>query len=212
MGKRIAHDHEWRHQDGGRGWMLRWSGQCEVIADHWMPTWMEFETHTIEGPNFSGRVELRDAAPRVVKLGWSSEQGQSEIRLRDLRPPRFAFDFLTKVFAGLTYEHESPAWPESVLASFAVGKAEYDAFEKDPVDLAVEKFIERQRRPDWRRDINKPAFLQAVAEVYRRNIQSAPTQAVAQAFGVKSRMASTYVDRARQAGLLPKTKQGQKKA
>jgi hypothetical protein len=29
---------------------------------------------------------------------------------------------------------------------------------------------------------------------------------------VKSRMASTYVDRARQAGLLPQTKQGKKKA
>lgn len=52
----------------------------------------------------------------------------------------------------------------------------------------------------------------AVAEVYRRNINGAPTQAVAKAFGVKSRMASTYVDRARQAGLLPQTKQGKKKA
>lgn len=30
-------------------------------------------------------------------------------------------------------------------------------------------------------------------------------------FGVKLRMASTYVDRARKAGYLPETKQGQKK-
>jgi hypothetical protein len=37
-------------------------------------------------------------------------------------------------------------------------------------------------------------------------------KAVARAFGVKGRMASTYVDRARKAGHLPPTKQGQKKA
>jgi hypothetical protein len=48
--------------------------------------------------------------------------------------------------------------------------------------------------------------------VYRQNIDRVPTQAVAKRFGVRPRMASTYVDRARQAGFLPKTKQGMKKA
>jgi hypothetical protein len=51
-----------------------------------------------------------------------------------------------------------------------------------------------------------------VADVCRRNIHRAPTQAVARTFGVKPRMASTYVDRARQANYLPPTKQGKKKA
>jgi hypothetical protein len=57
-----------------------------------------------------------------------------------------------------------------------------------------------------------PELLKSVAEVYRRNIDRVPTQAVARSFGVKSRMASTYVDRARRAGYLPPTKQGKKKA
>jgi hypothetical protein len=54
--------------------------------------------------------------------------------------------------------------------------------------------------------------LESVADVCRRNIHRAPTQAVARTFGVKPRMASTYVDRARQANYLPPTKQGKKKA
>ena len=73
------------------------------------------------------------------------------------------------------------------------------------------KFIERQRLPRDYRVINDE-LLKKVAEVYRDNIHRAPTKAVAKHFGVKDRMASTYVDRARKAGYLPPTKQGQKKA
>ena len=39
-----------------------------------------------------------------------------------------------------------------------------------------------------------PGVLESVADVYRRNIDHAPTQAVARAFGVKLCMASNYVD------------------
>ena len=54
--------------------------------------------------------------------------------------------------------------------------------------------------------------LRLVAEIYRANIKHAPTKAVAKHFGLKDRMASTYVDRARKAGHLPPTKQGRKQA
>ena len=76
---------------------------------------------------------------------------------------------------------------------------------------AAQRFIERQRRPQGYRSIT-PAFLKAVADVYSRNLDGAPTAAVAKAFGVKSRMASGYVDSARKAGYLPPTSQGKKRA
>ena len=74
----------------------------------------------------------------------------------------------------------------------------------------AEKFIERQRLPRDYRVLNDDV-LRLVAEIYRANIKHAPTQAVAKHFGIKSRMASTYVDRARKRGFLSPTKQGQKK-
>lgn len=55
-------------------------------------------------------------------------------------------------------------------------------------------------------------LLRRVAQVYRANIDHAPTRAVAETFGVKPRMASGYVQRARAAGYLPKTTQGKKQA
>lgn len=53
-------------------------------------------------------------------------------------------------------------------------------------------------------------FLKQVAAVYRKNFAHAPTQAVAEKFNVSLRMASIYVDRARQVGHLPPTTQGRK--
>jgi hypothetical protein len=73
------------------------------------------------------------------------------------------------------------------------------------------KFTERQRLPRERRMITD-SHLRLVAEVYRENLRSGPTKAVGKHFGVANRMASTYVDKARKAGYLPPTKQGQKKA
>lgn len=56
------------------------------------------------------------------------------------------------------------------------------------------------------------AFLEQVAEVYRNNIDHAPTEAVSRTFGVKHRMATDYVKQARDRGLLPSTRQGRARA
>lgn len=50
--------------------------------------------------------------------------------------------------------------------------------------------------------------LRRVADVYRANEDGAPTKAVAEAFDVAHRTAGLYVQRARQAGLLPKRASG----
>ena len=73
----------------------------------------------------------------------------------------------------------------------------------------IREFLE-QRRSGKRRITG--AFLEQVAEVYRANIDHAPTEAVSRTFGVKHRMATDYVKQARGRGLLPPTKQGRAKA
>jgi len=200
--RRIGDDVTERNHD--EGYTLRVSGEYEVIKHHWMPTWVEFQTDGYDGPDTIARVEVRNGAPQVVRLEWLSRSGQTEIRPRDLRAPYFEFDFLTGLFACFTLIADPRTKAVDVPGATERG-------EPNPAYYAARKFIERQRRPEGRR-ASGPALDAAVAEVYRRNINGAPTQAVAKAFGVKSRMASTYVDRARQAGLLPQTKQGKKKA
>lgn len=55
-------------------------------------------------------------------------------------------------------------------------------------------------------------LLEQTARVYRESIGNAPTAAVAMAFGVSHRMASNYVAKAREHGLLPATTQGRRSA
>lgn len=57
-------------------------------------------------------------------------------------------------------------------------------------------------------------FLEQVAAVYRRNIDDRPTQAVADAFGIKHSTAAEYVRRARAVDppLLPPTTPGKRRA
>ena len=54
--------------------------------------------------------------------------------------------------------------------------------------------------------------LEAVAYTYQNNVQSNPTEAVQHAYGYTARTASRRVQQARDAGLLPPTTQGRKKA
>lgn len=152
-------------------------------------------------------MELRDGAPQIVKLSWTSGPHQSEIRQKHLRQIDLA-----KLAADLVV---------STMKTVHSGlDADYLGQPRDTARLVKEireskrmarKFVERQRLPREHRRITD-SFLKAVAEVYRENIHGAPTKAVANHFGVKDRMASKYVDRARQKGYLPPTKQGQKKA
>ena len=132
--------------------------------------------------------------PELVQLRFEVQPGQSEVgekHVRKLEVNRLATD-LYAVF----------------VAEFG---ADPSRSEEARAMRVAEKFIERQRLPRDYRVLNDEV-LQKVAEVYRNDIDHAPTKAVVKHFGVKDRMASTYVDRARKAKHLPPTKQGQKKA
>ena len=79
----------------------------------------------------------------------------------------------------------------------------------DHVD-AVRAF-QRARKGRSARKIT-PAFLERVAETYRTNLNGNPTEAVARTEGVAHRTAGGYVEKARDAGILPPTTRGKKGA
>jgi hypothetical protein len=181
-----------------KGRQVEWSfsSKEETFDGVEIPTWIEQRQLGGSGPDIFIRVELRDGSPRVVELSFTSDRHQNEVQQKHLRQvdvDRLATDLLAFWIAGQFTEAEA-------------SRDEYERAER----VAI-KFLERQRLPREYRVIDDD-FLRSVGEVYRQNISHAPTKAVAKAFGVKNRMASTYVDRARKAGHLPPTKQGQKKA
>jgi hypothetical protein len=193
--KVVGAEQGWRNED--EGYAVSWSGEYEVIENFWIPTWIEFVTFGSGDPDTLIRVELRDGTPQVVRLAWTAQPGQTEIKQKHLRAIEIE-GFATALVAAATAQYDP-------------GTRELRSSTDDRFFNVASKFVERQRLPRELRVITD-SFLQAVAEVYRRNIGHAPTQAVAKTFGVRSRMASQYVDRARNAGHLPPTSQGKKKA
>ncbi|MBF6328513.1 hypothetical protein [Nocardia transvalensis] len=188
------------------GVTIRLSGEAEIMADGhggllYMPTWLELRLHGYDEPDTFARVELRDGIPRLVELSWKAGSGQSEVRQKHLRETDVSI-VVEDLYPGFVFYVDpeaqtvySPAPPPDGGESL--------------VYLVNRKLIE-QRRTGNRRITT--ALLEQVAEVYRSNIDHAPTAAVARVFGVKSSMASRYVAEARKRGFLPPTKQGKKNA
>jgi hypothetical protein len=183
------------------GWLLNWSGEYEVIGDYWLPTWVEMTLAGFDGPDMLARVELRDHKPQLVRLEWFSSPYQRGIREADLRTMEIA-GFVDVLYAGLAHQGEPRAAQNR-------GKKEVNE-PGTPEYVAAQRFMQDLRRASGYNAIT-PEFLEAVAAVYRQHPR-APRAAVAAAFGVKPRMASVYVDRAREKGFLPKTTRGKKRA
>jgi hypothetical protein len=184
-------------KDRGRQVRWRFSSQRETVEDVEVPTWIEQWQLGGKGPDTFVRVELRNGRPEVVELSFISQPHQNEVQQKHLRSvdvDRLATDLLAYWICA---EFVDPGTPRDK--------------QREPAERAAIHFLERQRIPREYRVISDD-FLKSVAEVYRQNIGHAPTKAVAKKFSVRDRMASTYVDRARKAGYLPPTKQGQKKA
>ena len=177
---------------------LKISGEFVHVADSWLPTWIEFEVRGHDGPNQRARVEIRDDVPRLVELCWCAGEHQREIRQNDLRQASVA-KLLDDVYAMTVIEVRDG---EAVLNLGPEGSEQ---------DKKMRTLLEELRVDKGKRRISTE-LLRQVAEVYRANFDHAPTEAVARTFGVRSRMASSYVQRARERGFLPPTKQGKKQA
>ncbi len=178
------------------GQLIEWtrSHAQDVIGGVKVPAWVSQRRYGKGNPDMFVKVAVREGGPEVVELSLISQPGQRDIRRKHLR------DVDVEKLAAELYSFEvNEAHPDDGSSEFAHG------------ERMARKFVERHRRPrDYR--IITDSFLQQVAGVYRANIQGAPTKAVAKHFQVGESMASKYVTRARQAGYIPRTKQGQKKA
>lgn len=179
----------------------RIADDSQVIEGVKVPTWIEYSVTGGADPDMHVRVELRDGSPQVVELSWKAQPSQGEIRRKHLR--QIDLDKLVTDLVVSMIEKPVPA--ELLLTRKA------DVNQLREARRKARKFVERQRLPRARR-VMTDEFLQKVAEVYRENINGAPTKAVGETFNVQSRQASKYVDAARQRNYLPKTVRGQKKA
>lgn len=183
----------------------------ETVEGTTVPAWIALEIVGGADPDMKLRIEIRDGVAEVVEVAWTSQPHQNPIRPKHLRQTnldRMAADLLASAI-GVKREvaqevAEKVAQGDDQEISGAVAQLKQ-------ARRAARKFAERLQRPREYRDLT-PAFLQAVAATYRENIGGAPTKAVAQAYGVGPRQASTYVQRARAAGYLPKTTRGRKQA
>ena len=181
---------------GDRETLKRIADESEVIEGIEVPTWIEYNTSGGADPDMHVRVELRDGSPVITELSWKSQPHQSDIRQKHLRktdPAKLATDLVVSMI-------EKPIDPSTA-----------DVKQLRETRRALRAFVERQQLPRQRR-VMTSEFLQGVAQVYRANIDGKPTKAVGETFNVQSRMASKYVEAARQRGYLPKTERGKKKA
>lgn len=184
------------------GWLLKWSGEYEVIGDYASPTWVEITLAGFDRPDMLARIELRDHKPQLVRLEFSSSPYQRGVQQLDLRNLQ-VIGFVDVLYAGLSRQGDRSAARSRPAAQINDPES--------PEHIAAQRFMQKLRRPEGYNAIT-PDFLTAVAAVYTKNIGRAPRKAVAERFRVKPRMASVYVDRARQAGLLPKTSRGKANA
>jgi len=171
------------------------------VGDRMLPPWVDVVMPGAGGqPRLALRLEVIDGVPQCRELTLSSSEGGREIRQLDLRAVHVD-ELVAEIYGMLAMRVVSEG--DGVITVAEHGD---DAGQADAV-----RTIREARKGRHARKIT-PEFLAEVARVYRENIDGNPTQAVERAFDVSKRMASLYVSRAREAGLLPPTTRGRKRA
>jgi Phage integrase family len=146
------------------GWLLKWSGEYEVIGDYWLPTWVEMTLAGFDGPDMLARVELRNHKPQLVRLEWSSSLYQRGIRQSDLRTMEIG-GFLDVLYAGLAHQGDPRA---------ARNRGDKDINQPGaPEYIAAHRLMQDLRRPSGSNAIT-PEFLKAVAARSRRTVPLNP--------------------------------------
>lgn len=137
------------------------------------------------------RLEVIGDRPQCREVSFASVHDGRELRQGDFKAFQIA-DWIERVYA-------LAAWPGYG------NSAEWQADEPQ-----LRKAVTTARQPGSRK-VNR-AFLEEVADVYRRNINDRPTRTVAVAFGIAHSTAAEYVRRARAEALLPPTTSGKRRA
>ena len=145
------------------------------------------------------RVEVIDGVPECRRVELRADPGGRQIRQVDLRDLNVAD--MVEMMAAITARRIVEERDGQAIRTLI-------EFGEKPYFEAVKRVRGARRSASARRVT--PAFLEDVAKIYRDHFEDAPTRAVALAFNVGPRMASVYVQKAREAGYLNPTTRGKK--
>jgi len=163
---------------------------------------------TADLPSLAMVIEVRDGVPQCTSLHIDATEGSREVRSLDLSAVRIE-DWIEELTA-------LASWKIEPTQGYVPGEG-YPTVSRTyggPAGAAHERAgrtAVRNARRAARRTVT-PQLLEAVAKVYRANIDNKPTDAVQVSFAVSYRTAGRYVQLARGAGLLPLTTPGKKEA
>ena len=139
-------------------------------------------------------VEVRQGLPVCTEVHLVSRADGPEVRVRDLKSVPIL------------------DWTDEIVAACSGVRMESGGV----LQVGGEEARTRARRDIARARVGRPKVssehLEKVAKVYREHSDDRPTHAVQRAFGGSYRTAARNIERARDAGLLPPTTQGKKKA
>ncbi|GAB1811127.1 DUF6214 family protein [Mycobacterium sp. MUNTM1] len=173
------------------------AGDWVEVGDRWIPRRIVVHSPMPNQPHLTMTIEVRQGIPVYTVVTLQARPDGPDVRKKDLDLP-------------LDY------WLEQIVAACSVVAVELD--ESGRPKRVRKKASDRRvamanvRRARSGRPRMSPEHLQKVAEIYREHINDRPTEAVRLAFGKEHRTAARYVQQAREAGLLPPTTPGKRKA
>lgn len=180
---------------------MTWEGKAKVTG--------------LTGGQHGGMVQLGSAiVPRKAVYAFEGDKGTPDVTLmfevRDGRPEC--------VSVAVQAKPNGRGIRTADLSMFSIDALVISVFEElstlgvhDPEQQRHDRRSIEEARASRRGAVTR-AELEEVARIYRENLTSSPTRAVALACGYADRTAARRVQQARDAGLLPKTTPGKRKA
>jgi len=173
-------------------------GGLAKIGDVVVPRTAVYAHDGDEGePDLEVRFEVRDGRPECVDFHVRAKPDGRGIRTADLQMVTNLDAIAVNLYAAVTPVPDGNAfnwmWRQTEENAERARRAAYEARKA-------------------RRGTVTSAALEEVAKVYRKNLDSSPTRAVQLQLGYSERTAARRVQQAREAGLLPKTTQGKRRA
>lgn len=183
------------------GWADYDMGQLVRIGRRAIPKRVEvtFPSTADNWPSAHFVIEVRSGVPVCTEFTIRAHPEGREVRTQDFRAVQIE------------------EWVENILADTAVEVADDGSWTFDSTRTPEESDF-REARDEVRfarRNVKRkvtPELLGEVARIYTDHVTGNPTEAVRNAFGTSPRTAARYVERAREAGLLPPTTPGKKMA
>lgn len=188
----VGVDGDGQHVLEADGITIRLAKRMVGVEDRLVPEWAELTNEADEETAGAFvRAEVRNGAPEITEVRLWTAPGASITRalVRE-----FELDVVLRALAAFSFLVNE----EGTFAATPEDDAEEES--------ALEDLLRATRRRRYRRVT--PALLERVAQIYRDNLDHAPTEAVRKHFVVSMRTASEYVQRARAEGFLPPTTQG----